>query len=72
MKKSVELTDEFLDELIVGRLSESREILEEDLVNRKNGDALGIFSMDREEDIRKIKKMIKSLNRVIKYHSVPQ
>jgi hypothetical protein len=72
MKKSVELTDECLDELIVARLTESRECLEEDLFNRKNGDALCIFSMDREEDIRKIKKMIKSLNRVIKYHSVPQ
>lgn len=72
-KVKVKLSWETIDEIIRVELSSMYEIFLRDYAANKNGeDYLAVFHADRNEDRKEIKKMIKSLRRVINYYSKPE
>lgn len=69
MKLEVEI--EQFEELMVDSLNESIATFEDDLERLKEGiSCVGIFSTDKEEDKRQIKKMIKAMKRVRTWYGV--
>jgi len=66
-KITVELDAEAVDQVIVDQLFASRSSL---LKDYESGTAQ-VFSLDTDEDRKQIRKMIKSLERVISWYSVP-
>jgi hypothetical protein len=66
-KITVELDDETLDNIIVDQLFETRSALLKDYER----DNAKVFSLDPREDRAEIRKMIRSLERVISWYSVP-
>ena len=73
MKKvHLEIDHDVLDALTVENLKCMRETVIENLFNREHGDLqLAVFSTDKAEDVRQLKKLYKGFNRVIRYMSVP-
>lgn len=68
MKTMVELEREQIESIIVDDLHKSLCYLEKDLERVKELNQGHVFSKDKEEDIKEIKKHIKSLKRIIKYY----
>jgi ribosomal 50S subunit-associated protein YjgA (DUF615 family) len=66
-KITVELNDEEIDNIIVDQLFQTRSVLLEDY-DRVNA---RVFSVDPKEDRKQIRKMIRSLERVIEWYTVP-
>ena len=66
-KITVELDDETLDNIIVDQLFETRSALLKDYER----DNAKVFSLDPREDRAEIRKMIRSLERVISWFTVP-
>lgn len=66
-KITVELDAEAIDQVIVDQLFDTRSVL---LKDYERGDAR-VFSLDPNEDRKQIRKMIRSLERVIEWYSVP-
>ena len=71
-KTTVQLSYDTIDEIVRSELLCSYKNFQRDYDAVKNGaDYLHVFHADPEEDRREIKKMIKSLRRVINYYSIP-
>ena len=66
-KITVELNAEEIDNIIVDQLFETRSALLQDY-DRANA---RVFSVDPKEDRKQIRKMIRSLERVIEWYTVP-
>ena len=66
-KITVELNAEEIDNIIVDQLFETRSVLLQDY-DRVNA---RVFSVDPKEDRKQIRKMIRSLERVIEWYTVP-
>jgi hypothetical protein len=66
-KITVDLDCETLDNIIVDQLFETRSALLKDYER----DNAKVFSLDPREDRAEIRKMIRSLERVISWYSVP-
>ncbi len=66
----MDIDSDTLDELTVDNLKEMRESILESLVERKQDRGMAIFTTDKDEDIKQLKKLYKAFNRVINYMSV--
>lgn len=66
-KITVELSCEAVDQIVVDELIETRSRLLDDYVRGTTG----VFDIDPEEDRKQIAVMIKSLEKVIDWYSVP-
>jgi hypothetical protein len=66
---TIDVDAETLDVLLAADLREARTLLKADLVNRQNGGGCGIFSIDREEDIKIISEHIEAFTTVLKYYT---
>lgn len=64
---TIELNDEETDNIVVDKLFETRSALLQDY-DRVNA---RVFSVDPKEDRKQIRKMIRSLERVIEWYTVP-
>jgi hypothetical protein len=71
IEKTVVVSSDSLDKLVVEELSEMLQILEEQYEDRKmnRGLFLAIFDHDQTRDLKKIKKLIRAYKRVIAYCS---
>lgn len=70
-KVQIEIDEEVLDAVMVGALKDARDGLKNALRERKiDAGAIGIFDIDKDTDIRKIKKHLKAFDRVIDYFTV--
>lgn len=67
MSITVDLDPEMVDQIIVDQLFETRSAL---LKDYERGTAK-VFSLDPKEDRKQIRKMIRSLERVISWYTVP-
>lgn len=66
-KITVELDSEMVDKVIVEQLLDTRMSLLEDYVNG----GIAVFDVDPEEDRKQIGEMIKALEKIIDWYSVP-
>lgn len=67
----IEIDVDTVNEVVTNSLKHQLEFLEQELEYRSSGVPWrtdGIFDGDLETDLRKIKKMIRSLRRVLKYY----
>lgn len=69
----LEIDIDMAETLVVPVLKDSLEMLENDLraYDDEEDRFIAIFSTDRDEDIKMIKKHIKALKRVINWYAVP-
>jgi hypothetical protein len=64
---TVEIVDEQVDSLVRQQLGWHLKIFEEDLAARKDGGGMAIFDIDREKDIKALKKHVKAFTLALKY-----
>lgn len=68
MKAAIELECDQLESIVRHELTRMLSYLENDLDRVKEKDTGYVFSSDKQKDIKKIKKHIKSFKRVLKYY----
>ena len=73
MKVHVPLDHEQVDAIIVAFLKDSISLLESDLKKYDDEDepVVAVFSCDKEKDKKKIKKLIKAMNRCVRWYGQP-
>jgi hypothetical protein len=63
-----EIDEEQTDRLVLESLQDMHSNMKQDLYQRLNNEnSFGVFVSDKKDDIRKMKKHLKALNRIIKY-----
>lgn len=67
MKHTIELDYEIVDQIVVDRLFQTRLDLLEDYIKG----TVYVFDLDPTEDRKQIGEMIKAIEKVIDWHSVP-
>ena len=65
---TVEIDYDAADKIVVANLSSMLECLENDYELRKEGRGMAIFEHDKDEDLKLLKKHIKSFKTVLKYY----
>ena len=65
---TVEIDMDAADKIVVSNLNCMLECLENDYELRKEGRGMAIFEKDKEEDLKILKKHIKSFKTVLKYY----
>ena len=65
---TVEIDYEQADKLVTANLKSLLECLENDYELRKNGEGMAIFEIDKDKDLKLLKKHIKAFKTVIKYY----
>ena len=65
---TVELDMDAADKIVVANLSSMLELLENDYELRKEDRGMAIFEIDKDEDLKILKKHIKSFKTVLKYY----
>ena len=65
---TVEIDYDEADKIVVANLSSMLECLEDDYELRKEGKPIAIFDADKDEDLKILKKHIKSFKTVLKYY----
>lgn len=69
MDVKLTLDDDEIDAMVVERLEESYNNLLDDLKDREErSDSLAVYNVDREKDIKAIKKMLKHLKKAASYY----
>lgn len=71
MTYTIELDEEFVDNIVVKSLTDIRNALRDDLEKVIDTDKGFVFSSDPVDDIHQISSLILSINNVLKYYSVP-
>lgn len=64
----VEICSQGLDAIVRSDLKSVLHSLKRDLKSRKNGKGIGIFHMDKAEDVAEIQRHIDALKIVLKYY----
>jgi hypothetical protein len=67
----ISIDEETMDDILEQGLLDMRRNLKADYESRKNGTGMAIFDRDMSEDMRKMRKMLKAFDRVIKYCTPP-
>lgn len=67
-KATVELDWDTVDNIVVEQLKFHRNIIEEDLVQRKNGKTMARFDTDKRKDIAMMKEHIEAFNLILSYY----
>jgi hypothetical protein len=65
---TVEIDYDVADKIVVANLKAMLECLENDYELRKEGRGMAIFERDKDEDLKLLKKHIKSFETVLKYY----
>jgi hypothetical protein len=65
---TVEIDYDEADKIVVANLSSMLECLEDDYELRKEDRGMAIFEKDKDEDLKILKKHIKSFKTVLKYY----
>lgn len=71
-KINIDLGFEDMDRITAGNLKEVRSFMKADLKARKTNKGISIFSTDKKEDIKVMKKYIKAFDLIIPYFSVDE
>ena len=68
MLVEIDIDDDMGDKIAVASLKSLLECLENDYELRKEGRGMAIFEKDKDEDLKILKKHIKSFKTVLKYY----
>jgi hypothetical protein len=68
MQAMIEIQQEQVDSIVQQEMRSMLDCLQDDLRRTEESDRGWIFHEDKEEDIKEIKKHIKSFKRVLKYY----
>ena len=71
-KVTVELDWDTVDNIVVEQLKFHRNIIEEDLVKRKNGKTMARFDTNKRKDIAMMKEHIEAFNLILSYYGQEQ
>ena len=71
-KATVELDWDTVDNIVVEQLKFHRNIIEEDLVKRKNGKTMARFDTNKRKDIAMMKEHIEAFNLILSYYGQEQ
>jgi len=71
MTYTINLSEDFVDNIIVQCLYEQKEQLKQDLKKVLDTGKGFVFSLDADEDVVEISNLVNAMNVVIKYFSVP-
>jgi hypothetical protein len=67
----IEINDEFVSKIVAEDLKWHISNFKKDIKKAKAGERTAIFSLDKDEDIQEMKRMINAMRIVLDYYTVP-